>query len=77
MYYNLIYMKVFSNLFDVVYLTFKELSIRKYYKGPTINTNTNINNNNNNVNNICNNLSTYTTIKFIRQYTTLYYSKSQ
>jgi hypothetical protein len=72
MYYNLIYMKVFPNLFDVVYIIFKELCIRNYYKGPTTNTNTNTNNNI--VNNICNNLSTYTKIKTIRQYTTLYYS---
>ena len=57
MYYNLIYMKVFSNLFDVVYIIFKELWIKNYYKGQTTDTTTTTTtttNNNNNVNNNCN-----------------------
>jgi hypothetical protein len=62
MYYNLIYMKVFSNLFDVVYIIYKELCIKNYYKAPTTDNNININittttnnntNNNNNVTNMC------------------------
>jgi hypothetical protein len=61
MHYNLIYMKVFSNLFDVFYIIYKELCIKNYYKGPTTDTNINTtttttttnNNNNNNVNNMC------------------------
>jgi len=56
-------MKVFSDLFYVVYIIFKELCIRNSYKWPTTKTTTTTDNN---VNNISNNMSlteTYNTVR--------------